>query len=348
MFKKKEKKQKVDAFSGIIQRAEGSGKRIVLPEGDDPRVIEAAEKAALLNICKITIIGNKILLKDKFSKKALNNIEIIDVESEGKRREMYAKSLAELRKHKGMTEEEALELLKEPIYYATMMLYSEDADGVVAGAVYKSADVMRPAFQIIKTSKAISKVSSCFIMEMPEGSPYGEKGLMVFGDCAVILNPTDQELAEIGVLSAKLAKDICDIKPRVAFLSYSTKCDADVDDENVQKIKRAFKLARRMDSNLIMDGEIQADAAIVPSVAKAKCKDSTLEGKANVLVFPDLNAGNIGYKLVQRIAGVKAVGPILQGLKKPVNDLSRGASADEIVLVMAITALQAKSTIKGE
>ncbi len=343
------KPQRRDVFSNIIERAQGSGKVIVLPEGDDDRVIEAAERVATMDLCKIVIIGNKILLQDKFSKKALRNIEIIDVESEGRRREMYAKSLYELRKEKGMTEEKALEMLKDPMYYATMMLYSDDADGVVAGAVYESANVMRPAFQIIKTTAGISKVSSSFIMEMPENSPYGENGMMVFADCAVIENPTDSDLAEIGILSAKTADSICNIKPRVAFLSYSTKADVNVDNEDVQKVKRAYKIARRMDSMLIMDGELQADAAIVPEVSSRKLKDiNYLEGRANVLVFPDLNSGNIAYKLVQRIAGVRAVGPILQGLKKPVNDLSRGASADEIVLTIAITALQSKNTIKGE
>ncbi len=343
MFFKKKQKQKHDVFAGIIKKAEGSGKKIVLPEGYDERVVEAAEKAALLNICKIIILGNREILETKFTKKALQNIEIIEIETEGKKREMYAKSLFDLRKEKGMTEEKANELVKDPMYFATMMLYSNDADGIVAGADYESADVMRPAFQIIKTSNEISKVSSCFIMEMPEGSSFGENGMMIFADCGVNPDPTDQELAEIGVLSARLAKNICDMNPKVAFLSYSTKGDPNTDVEHIQKVKRAFKIARRMDSSITMDGEIQADAALVPSVANKKCPNSEVGGKANVLVFPDLNAGNIGYKLVQRIANVKAVGPILQGLNRPINDLSRGCNSDEIVLAMAITALQSKA-----
>jgi len=346
LFGKKTKKK--DVFENIIKKAQGCGKKIILPEGSDSRVIEAAEKAALLDICKVVIIGDKTTLQEKFSKKALKNIEIIDIEQEGKKREMYAKTLFELRKEKGMTEEKALSTVRDPMYYATMMLQADDVDGIVSGAVYESADVLRAAFQIIKTSKEISKVSSAFIMEMPENSPYGENGMMVFADCAVNVEPTDQELAEIGVLSARLAKNICQMTPRVAFLSYSSKGDPNVDSEPIQKVKRAFKIARRMDSSIIMDGELQADSAIVPSVAARKCKGSTIEGKANVLVFPDLNCGNIAYKLVQRIAGVKAVGPILQGLRKPVNDLSRGASSDEIVLAMAITALQANISVKGE
>ena len=343
MLFKRKKQTKRNVFEGILKRAEGSGKRIVLPEGNDPRVIEAAEKAALMNICKVVIIGNKLELETKFSKKALNNIEIIDLNTESKRREMYAKTLFELRQAKGMTEEKANMLVKDPMYFACMMLFADDAQGIVAGAVYESADVMRPAFQIIKTSKEISKVSSCFIMEMPEGSSFGENGMMIFADCGVNPDPTDQELAEIGVLSARLAKNICNMHPRVAFLSYSTKGDPNIDSEHVQKVKRAFKIARRMDSSITMDGEMQADAALVQSVADKKCPGSEVAGRANVLVFPDLDAGNIGYKLVQRIANVKAVGPILQGLNKPINDLSRGCNSDEIVLAMAITALQSKA-----
>jgi len=343
LFKKKKEESKRNVFAGILKNAEGCGKKIVLPEGDDSRVVEAAEKAALLNICKVVIIGNKEVLESKFSKKALANIEIIELAQEGKKREMYAKTLYELRKEKGMTEEKASNLMNDAMYYATMMLYSGDADGIVSGAVYESADVMRPAFQIVKTSKEISKVSSCFIMEMPEGSTFGENGMMVFGDCAVNPDPTDLELAEIGVLSARLAKNICNMTPRVAFLSYSTKGASDIESEHVQKVKRAYKIARRMDSSIIMDGEMQADASLVPSVAEKKCPGSEVGGRANVIVFPDLDAGNIGYKLVQRFANVKAVGPILQGLNKPINDLSRGCTADEIMLVMAITALQSKA-----
>lgn len=346
MFRKKEKTN--DTFKTIIEKASGTGKKIVLPEGNDERVIKAAEKASLMGLCKVVLIGNKLLLKDKISKKALKNIEIIDVQSETHRREMYARSLFDLRKEKGMTEEQAMETLKDPMYYATMMLQSDDVDGVVAGAVYESSEVMRPAFQIIKTKPGISKVSSAFIMEMPANSNLGENNMMVFADCAVIPNPTDKELAEIAVLSSKLAEDICSMKPKVALLSFSTKSDSQIENEEIQKVKRAYKLARRMNSSLPIDGELQADSAIVPSVAEKKCKGSSIAGKANVLVFPNLDAGNISYKLVQRIAGVRAVGPILQGLRKPINDLSRGVSEDEIVLAMAITILQTKSSIKGE
>ncbi len=348
MFSFKKKKNEHDALKVIIDKAVGSGKKIVLPEGTDQRVIDAAIKATELNICKVVLIGNKIILQEKCSKKALRNIEIIDIQSESKKREMYARSLYELRKEKGMTEEKAFELLKNPMYFATMMLKQDDVDGIVAGAVYESAEVMRPALQIIKSKPDVSKVSSCFIMEMPENVSFGENGMMLFADCGLIQNPTDSELAEIAIETAKTADTICGIKPRVAMLSYSTKSDADIEFEDIQKVKRAFKIVRRKDSSLIVDGELQVDAALVPEVAKSKCPGSSLEGKANVLIFPTLDAGNIGYKLVQRLAGVRAIGPVLQGLKKPVNDLSRGCTSEEIVIAMAITALQSKISIKGE
>lgn len=346
-FKKKTTEEKKSSpFDAIIEKAKGSGKRIVLPEGFDERVIEAARKASLLDLCKVIILGEENL-KEKFTKKELKNIEVLNPLREDKKREMYANSYYELRKNKGMTPEKALEEMKENMKFACMMLASEDADGIVAGAVYHSADVMRPALQIIKSKPGVSKVSSSFIMEMPNEN-FGENGFMIFSDCAVVINPTDEDLADIAILASELAENICGMKPRVALLSYSSKGKEDMEDETVQKVKRAYKLIRRKNSSLIVDGELQADAAIVPSVAEQKAKGSPVEGKANVLVFPDINAGNIGYKLVQRIAGVKAVGPILQGLKKPVNDLSRGTNADEIVLNMAITILQSNSVIKGE
>ena len=349
-FKRKNsvKDNKKSPFDAIIENAKASGKKIVLPESFDERVIEAAKKASILNICKVILLGDETILEGKFTKVELKNIEIINPLTDGKKREMYAQTYYELRKNKGMTEEKALEDMKDNMKFACMMLYLDDADGIVAGAVYHSADVMRPALQIIKSKPGISKVSSSFIMEMPNGSNLGENGFMIFSDCAVVIDPTDEELADIAICAADLAKNICGMTPRVALMSYSTRGDEDNPDETIQKVKRAYKLVRRKDSSLIVDGELQADASIVPSVAEAKAKGSAVEGKANVLVFPNINAGNIGYKLVQRIAGVKAVGPILQGLKKPVNDLSRGTNADEIVLNMAITVLQAKNIVKGE
>ncbi len=339
-------KQK-DVFNNILERAAGSTARIVLPEGHDPRVLEAAEIASTQNLCKIILLGDKITLASRLSKKALKNITIIDPKTQAKKREMYANSLYELRKDKGLTEDAAMEMLKDNLTYAMMMLKSEDAEGVVAGAVRESADVLKSAFKIIKTRPNVSKVSSAMIMEMPQGSPLGANGMMVFADCAVNIDPTDEELADIALLSAETAKSICAIKPVVALLSFSTKADEDVNSEFVQKVKRAYKILRRKDPSLICDGELQADAAIIPEVADRKCRGSVVEGRANVLIFPNIDSGNICYKLVQRIAGVRAIGPILQGLNKPVNDLSRGCTAQEIVLNIAITVLQSKSTIKG-
>ncbi len=345
--KKVKDKQKKDPFGSIIEKARFSGKRIVLPEGFDERVIDAAKKASLMDLCHVIILGDERVLPEKFTKKELKNIEIIDPKANAKKREMYAHSYFELRKHKGMTEEQAMEDMKDNMKFACMMLKSDDADGIVSGAVYHSADVLKSAFQIIKTAEGANKVSSCFIMEMPNDN-YGENGFMVFADCAVIVSPTDEDIKDIAVWSAKTAESILGVKPRVALLSYSSKGAENHPDENVQKMKRAYSLIRRAEPSLVVDGELQADAAIVESVAKQKAPDSVVAGKANVLVFPDLNAGNIGYKLVQRLAGVKAVGPIMQGLKKPVNDLSRGTNADEIVLNMAITILQSNNTVKGE
>ena len=340
-------KTKIDVFAPIIARACGSNSRIVLPEGNDERIIKAAEMASLKNLCKIIVLGNKMSLSAKFSKKALKNITIVDPISETKRREMYANTLYELRKHKGMTLEKAMDELKDNITFAMLMLKSDDADGVVAGAITETADVLRPAFQIIKTRPDCSKVSSAMLMEMPAGSLVGENGLMVFADCAVIEKPTDVELADIAIYSAKTASTICSIKPKVALLSYTTKSNEDINNEELQRIKRAYKIVRRKDPNLLIDGELQADAALSEQVCKLKCGKCLLSGNANVLIFPDIFSANIGYKIVQRIAGVRAIGPILQGLNKPVNDLSRGTTAEEIVLNIAITVLQAKDTVKG-
>ena len=340
-------KKKKDVFAPIIEEAIGSNARIVLPEGSDERIVEAARLASLQDLCKIIILGDHITLATKFNKKELKNITIIDPLTDGKKREMYAHTLYELRKHKGMTIEQALEQLKNPITFAMMMLKSDDADGVVAGAITSTANVLKPAFQIIKTRPDCTRVSSAMLMEMPENSTLGENGFLVFGDCAVIENPTDEELADVAILTSETAKTLTGMNPRVALLSYTTKASEDMDSEVVQKVKRAYKIARRKNSALCIDGDMQADAALNPDVCRLKCGNSVLEGNANVLIFPNLESANIGYKIVARIAGVRAVGPILQGLNKPVNDLSRGTTAQEIVLNIAITVLQSRNTIKG-
>lgn len=330
-----------NVFDKLIESAKQTQKRIILTETEDERVLEAAGKAAEMNLCKVILLGKKEELENRYSEDMLKNIEFIDVSEDTEKKTAYANTLFELRKAKGMTEEQAKEQVNNKLNYAMLMLRSGDADGVVSGAVNHTATVLRSAFQIVKTKPGVKKVSSVFIMESPNEEKYGENGFMVFADCGVNPNPTDEDLAEITILASETAKQICGINPRVAMLTYSSKSGDEMTDENVCKVKRALEILKTKAPELKVDGELQADAALVPSVAKLKAPNSTVAGHANTLIFPDLNAGNIGYKLVQRLAGVQAVGPILQGLNKPVNDLSRGTTADEIVLCMAITTLQA-------
>ena len=237
-----------------------------------------------------------------------------------------------------MTIEKARETLKDPIYFATMMIQSNAADGLVSGAEHSTADTIRPALQIIKTKPGISVVSGCFIMYVPN-STFGDNGLFVFADCAVNPDPSSEQLAEIAISSAETAKALCDMEPRVAMLSFSTKKSAD--HPNVDKVIKAFEIAKEKVPSLEIDGELQADAALVESVGQKKSPGSKVAGKANVLIFPDLQSGNIGYKLVERLAKAHAIGPFLQGLNKPVNDLSRGCSVQDIIDVTAVTAIQA-------
>ena len=326
------------AFDKVIEKARHLGRRIVLTETEDERVISAANMAAEMDLCKVILLGGSDVEK-KITEKARANVEVIDISKDNAKRSQYIDLLVELRSAKGMTKELAEVEVGKKLVYAMLMLRSGDADGVVSGAITHTADVLRPAFQIVGTKEGIKKVSSVFIMESPNEN-YGDNGFMIFADCGVNPNPTDEELAEIAVLSSETAVSLCEMTPRVALLSYSTKSGDEMKDENVNKVKRALQIAKTISPELVIDGELQADAAIVPEVAKLKCPDSALKGRANVLIFPDLNAGNINYKLVQRLAGVRAVGPVLQGLRKPVNDLSRGTSAEEIVLCMAITSLQ--------
>lgn len=327
-----------DVFDQILNRAKNSNMRIVLTESEDERVIDAVSAASKLGICKIILLGDKSV-KEKFEGNSM--VEVIDHNEKNEKREAYINLLYELRKAKGMTLEMAEKEVSNKLIFANLMLRAGDADGIVSGAITHTADVLRPAFQITKMAEGVSKASSVFVMESPNDN-FGENGFMVLGDCGVNPCPTAEDLAEIAILSAKTARNLCGINPRVALLTYSTKSGDEMTDENVVKVKKALEIVKEKEPDLMIDGELQADAAIVPEVAKLKCPNSPIKGRANVLIFPDLNAGNIGYKLVQRLAGVKAVGPIMQGLRKPVNDLSRGTSVDEIVLAMAITAIQAK------
>ena len=331
----------MSAIEKIKAKARADVKHIVLPEGAEPRTVQASAKILKEGVARVTLLGNPDEVRKVAAETGtdLTGVAIIDPATSEKSA-AYADLLYELRKAKGMTPEQATELVtKNPLYYGAVMLKAGDADGMVAGAINSTGNVLRPALQIIKTAPGIKVVSSCFIMELPDPK-WGDDGVMIFGDCAVIPNPTAEELAAIAIASAASGKQLVDIDPRVAMLSFSTKGSAKHD--NVTKVQEATKMAHELAPDLQLDGELQADAALVESVGQLKSPGSTVAGHANVLVFPDLQAGNIGYKLVQRLAGAEAVGPIIQGLAKPVNDLSRGCSVDDIVSVVAIAAVKAQ------
>ena len=336
--------RKNNPFDSMIERAKPlNGKTIVFPEGEDKRVADAIKMIVDNNTCKVVVLGATDKVKSVFDGDVLAKVNFIDPSVNTSIAEQYAEELFELRKAKGLTLEQARELVKIPIYYGAIMVKTGDADGMVAGAVLHSADVMRPAFQIIKQRKDVVKASSCFIMEVPEDKNFGENGFMVFADCAVNLYPNAEELASIAIASRDSAISLCGMDPKIAVLSYST-ASVDSDDEVIKKEKEAIKIFKQIDNKTLIEGELQADSAILPETAKRKCPNSELKGRANVLIFPDINAGNICYKLVQHFSGGRAVGPIIQGLNKPVNDLSRSATAEEIYLTAIITLLQ--TTIK--
>lgn len=327
-------------MDSIYDKAKALYKHIVLPEGEEERIINAAKAITERKIAKITLIGRKDVILSKAG--SLDGIEIIDPYTSEKTAQ-YIDLLVELRKAKGMTREQAEKLVMgDNLYYGCLMVKAGDADGMVGGSVRSTGDVLRPALQIIKTKPGVSTVSSCFIMSMPETAPgykYGENGVLVFGDCAVNILPTAAQLADIAIASAESAVSIAGIKePKVALLSFSTKGSAK--HENVDKVTEALSYVKEKAPDLCCDGELQADAALVASVGKLKAPGSNVAGAANVLIFPDLQAGNIGYKLVQRFAGAEAIGPVCQGFAKPVNDLSRGCTSEDVVGVVAVTSLQ--------
>lgn len=331
----------MDFLNSIKELAKSDLRRIVLPEGSEDRTLIAASIINTENIAKVILIGNEKEIHDKAEKLdiSVSGIEIQDPENSIKT-EIFAHEFHELRKSKGISEEKALEMVQDPMYYAAMMLKMNFADGMVSGAVHTTGDLLRPALQIIKTAPGSSIVSSFFVMIMKDKS-FGEDGLMLFADCAVNPNPNPQELASIAISTAESARKLCGIEPKVAMLSFSTMGSAQ--HELVEKVRDAAKIARNLRPDLKIEGEMQADAALVDKVAKKKAPGSKVAGSANILIFPDLQAGNIGYKLVERLAGAMAVGPICQGFAKPVNDLSRGCSVEDIVNVVAITAVQAQS-----
>ena len=324
----------------MAARAQANPQRIVLPEGDEIRTLKAANQILADGLAEIYLIGNpeqilSLAKQNKLSKIASKAVLIDPVNQPNK--EAYAALLYELRKNKGMTPEQAARLVEDPRYLACLMIKNGDADGEIAGARNATGDVLRPALQIVKTLPGISVVSGAFLMFVPD-KQYGVDGLLIFADCAVMPNPSAQELAQIAVSTAGTARNIAGFEPRVAMLSFSTKGSAK--HEMVDKVTEAVRIAREMCPKLQIDGDLQADAAIVPAVGKSKAPGSPIAGQANVLVFPSLEAGNIAYKLVQRLASAEAVGPILQGMAAPINDLSRGCSVDDIYKMIVITCNQ--------
>ena len=322
----------------IKAKAKADLKHIVLPEGEEIRNVQAAVMIRDQGLAKLTLLGDPAKVKEVADGADLTDIEIIDPANSDKCA-LYAATLYDLRKAKGMTEEEAAAKVADPMYYGIMMVKLGDADGLVSGAIHSTGDMLRPALQIIKSKPGMKTVSSCFLMECPDKS-FGDDGVMIFSDCGVIPDPDAEQLANIALGAADSARSLAGMEPRVAMLSFSTKGSAKHDD--VTKVQEATRIAHEMAPELELDGELQLDAALVEKVGQLKAPGSKVAGHANTLVFPDLGAGNIGYKLVQRLAGAEAYGPILQGIAKPCNDLSRGCSAEDIVATVAITACQAQ------
>lgn len=333
----------MDFIEKIKNRARQEIKTIVLPEAEDIRVLKATEMAIKEKYANIILVGNKekILNIAKTNSISIEGAELIDP-SVSEKKEEYTNLLYELRKHKGMTFEQAKETLKDPVYFGMLMVKDENtkADGLVSGAIHSTADTLRPALQILKTAPNTKLVSAFFVMVVPD-CKYGSNGTFIFGDSGLNVNPNPEELSEIAISSSKSFKKLVGDEPKVAMLSYSTYGSAK--SELTEKVIEATKLLKEKEPELKADGELQLDAAIVPEIAKTKAKGSTIAGEANVLIFPDLDSGNIGYKLVQRLAKAEAYGPLCQGISKPVNDLSRGCSYQDIAGVIAITAVQAQN-----
>jgi phosphate acetyltransferase len=327
------------AMERIFSKARKAGKTIVLPEGAEPRVLKAARMITDQGLGRVVLLGNtyEIEAKCRDAGVSLDGIGVVNPK-ESEKRDEYAHALHELRKHKGMSYWDARTMLEDEQYYAVLMLRQGDADGEVSGCVHSTADTVRPALQVLKTQPGVSTVSSSFVMIVPD-CEYGDAGTLLYADCALVIDPGPDQLVEIAHSTAQTASTLLDMEPRIAMLSFSTKGSAK--HELAGKVAEAAAKFHEMYPEVECDGELQADAALVPWIGKSKAPESSVAGRANLLIFPDIQAGNIAYKLTQRLAKAQAIGPILQGIAKPVNDLSRGCSADDIVNVAAITAVQA-------
>ncbi|MCI8384497.1 MAG: phosphate acetyltransferase [Clostridia bacterium] len=326
----------------VKQRARKQIKTIVLPEAEDIRILEATEQVLKEKYANIVLVGNREKIEEKAKENKINimGAQIVDPATSSQFDE-YVNLLVDLRKHKGMTIEKAQELVKDPVYYGMLMVKDEktQADGLVSGAIHSTSDTLRPALQILKTAPDTKLVSAFFVMVVPD-CEYGEKGTFIFADSGLNENPDAESLSEIAISSSKSFRQLVEKEPKVAMLSYSTYGSAK--SELTEKVIEATNLVRKKEATILVDGELQLDSAIVPEVAEFKAPNSPLKGKANVLIFPNLDTGNIGYKLVQRLAKAEAYGPLCQGIGKPVNDLSRGCSSKDVAGVIAITAVQAQ------
>ncbi|MCI1966170.1 MAG: phosphate acetyltransferase [Oscillospiraceae bacterium] len=323
----------------MIERAISDKKTIVLPEGTDARVVAAAAEVVRRKIANLILLGNEQEIKKAADGLDLSGVKIIDPKSTDLHDD-FSNTFYEMRKAKGMTPEKASETMEDNTYFGVMLVKKGIADGMVSGACHSTANTLRPALQIIRTAKDAKMVSGFFLINVPN-CEYGENGTFVFADCGLNINPNADELSEIAIASAKSFHSLIGAEPKVAMLSFSSYGSGK--DALVDKVAEATKLAKEKAPDLMLDGELQADAALVPSVGQSKAPGSKVAGHANVLIFPDLNVGNISYKLVERLAKADAYGPILQGIAKPVNDLSRGCKAEDIVGVVAVTAVQAQT-----